>query len=182
MSLCGLLKVVWFFIKHVGRPATLLQGNQDNADESFSGGTNLPVQSHFIGMESVRQSLVECGIFDRSCRRHSVGVEKKVRLSNIMCTSRNGPRFVCQDSHFMRASISLILVFRHDLYIKGYGYSSLNTVRSAIYALYSIDKTDIGQNIGKHPLICRFLEDVFNEIPPTPKFQEVWPVQQVLLC
>ena len=32
-----------------------------------------------IGMQSVRQSLVECGIFDRSCRRHSrsVGVEKE---------------------------------------------------------------------------------------------------------
>ena len=38
----------------------------------------------------------------------------------------------------------------------------------AISALYSIDKTDVGQNIGKHPFICRFLKGVFNEIPPTP--------------
>lgn len=74
----------------------------------------------------------------------------------------------------------LILDFLHDLYTKPYRYSSLNTVRSAISALYSIDKTDVGQNIGKHPLICRFLNSVFNEIPPTPKFQEVWPVKQVL--
>lgn len=74
----------------------------------------------------------------------------------------------------------LILDFLHDLYTKPYRYSSLNTVRSAISALYSIDKTDVGQNIGKHPLICRFLNSVFNVIPPTPKFQEVWPVKQVL--
>ena len=83
-------------------------------------------------------------------------------------------------SHFMRASVSLILDFLHYLYTKGYGYSSLNTARSAISALYSTDKTDFGQNIGKHRLICRFLKGVFNEIPPTPKFQVVWPVEQVL--
>ena len=35
-------------------------------------------------------------------------------------------------SHFMRASVSLILDFLHDLYTNGYGYSSLNTARSAI--------------------------------------------------
>ena len=44
----------------------------------------------------------------------------------------------------------------------------------------SIDKTDVGQNTGKHLLICRFLKSVFNEISPTSKFQEVWPVKQVL--
>ena len=85
-----------------------------------------------------------------------------------------------RQSHFMRAPDSLILDFFHDLYTKGCGYSSLNTVRSAISALYSIDKTDVGQNIGKHPLICRFLMGVFNEIPPTPEFREVWPMEQVL--
>ena len=79
----------------------------------------------------------------------------------------------------MRAPVSSILDFLHDLYTKGYGYSSLNTARSAISALYSTDKTDIGQNIGKHPLICRFLKGVFNEIPPTPKCQEVLAVEQV---
>ena len=65
-----------------------------------------------------------------------------------------------------------------------FGFSSLfiplNTARSAISALYSINKTDFGQNIRKHPLIYPFLKGVFNEIPPTPKFQEVWPVEQIL--
>ena len=80
----------------------------------------------------------------------------------------------------MRAPVSLILDFLHDLYTKGYSYSSLNTARSAIPALFSTDKTDISQNIGKHPLICRFLKGVFNEIPPTPNFEEVWPKEHVL--
>ena len=70
-----------------------------------------------------------------------------------------------RQSHFMRAPVSLILGFVYDLYTKGYGYSSLNTARSAISALYNTNKTDVGQNIGKHPLICRFLKGVFNESP-----------------
>ena len=80
----------------------------------------------------------------------------------------------------MRTPVSLVLDFLHDLYDKGYSYSSLNTARSAISALCTADNTDVSQNIGKHPLICRFLKGVFNEIPPIPKFQEVWPVEQVL--
>ena len=80
----------------------------------------------------------------------------------------------------MRAPVSLVLDFLHDLYDKGYSYSSLNTARSAISALCTADNTDVRRNIGKHPLICRFLKGVFNEIPPIPKFQEVWPVEQVL--
>ena len=79
----------------------------------------------------------------------------------------------------MRAPVLLILDILNDLYTKGYSYSSLNTARSVISALYSTDKTD-GQNTGKHPLICRVLKGVFNEIPPPPKFQEVWPAEQVL--
>ena len=54
-------KLFWFFIKNVCRPVTLLQGNQDNADESFSGGTNLPAQGHFIGMQSVENPLSSAG-------------------------------------------------------------------------------------------------------------------------
>ncbi|XP_068714943.1 uncharacterized protein [Montipora foliosa] len=73
-----------------------------------------------------------------------------------------------------------VLDFLHDLYDKDYSHSSLNTARSAISALCTADNTDVSQNIGKHPLICRFLKGVFNEIPPIPKFQEVWPVEQVL--
>ena len=80
----------------------------------------------------------------------------------------------------MRAPVSLVLDFLHDLYDKGYSYSSLNTARSAISALCTADNTDVSQNIRKQPLICRFLKGVYNEIPPIPKFQEVWPVEQVL--
>ena len=60
--------------------------------------------------------------------------------------------FVTGQSHFMPTPVSLTLDFLHDLYPKGYSYSSLNTARSAISALYCADKTELGQNIGKQPL------------------------------
>ena len=80
-------KLFWFLIKHVGRPATFLQGNKDNVDESFSGGTNLPGQGRFIGMQNIRQSLVECEFFDTSCRRQSVLLEKEYSEA-IQCVPR----------------------------------------------------------------------------------------------
>ena len=131
-------------------------------------------------MQSVRQSLVDCGISTEvadvilSSWRKSTFKQYNVYNEkwSTFCLSRQ--------SHFIRGPVQLILDFLHDLYTKGYGYSSLNTARSAISALYTIDKTDVGQNIGKHQLIRRFMKGVFNEIPPTPKFQEVWRVEQVL--
>ena len=74
-----------------------------------------------------------------------------------------------------------MLEFLHHLYTSGYSYSSLNTARSALSCLcISTMVRGETQSIGSHPLICRYLKGVFNEIPPTPKFQEVWPVDQVL--
>ena len=129
------LNLFWFLIKHVGGPAALLQGNQENADESFSGGTNLPVHGHFIGVQSVRQSLAECGISTEvadvilSSWRKSTVKQYNVYLKKSSTFS------LSSKSHFMRAPISMLLDFLHDLYTKGYGYSSQNTAGSAISAL-----------------------------------------------
>ncbi|XP_068723943.1 uncharacterized protein [Montipora capricornis] len=165
---------------HVSGHATLFQSNQKNIDESFIGRTTTPPPGHPTGMQSVRQSLVEHGISPQvanvimSSWRSSIVKQYDVFLDkwSTFCLSRQ--------NSFMRAPVSLVLDFLHDLYDKGYSYSSLNTARSAISALCTADNTDVSQNIGKHPLICRFLKGVFNEIPPIPKFQEVWPVEQVL--
>ena len=173
-------KLFCFFVKHVSGHATLFQSNQKNIDESFIGRTTTPPPGHPTGMQSVRQSLVEHGISPQvanvimSSWRSSTVKQYDVFLDkwSTFCLSRQ--------NSFMRAPVSLVLDFLHDLYDKGYSYSSLNTARSAISALCTADNTDVSQNIGKHPLICRFLKGVFNEIPPIPKFQEVWPVEQVL--
>ena len=74
-----------------------------------------------------------------------------------------------------------MLEFLHHLYTQGYSYSSLNTARSALSALcLSSQAHSESDAIGKHPLVCRYIKGVFQEKPPTPKFSEIWPVDQVL--
>jgi hypothetical protein len=34
--------------------------------------------------------------------------------------------------------------------------------------------------IGRHPLICRYLKGVFNQVKPVTKYNNIWPVEKVL--
>ncbi|XP_050313121.1 uncharacterized protein LOC126748133 [Anthonomus grandis grandis] len=52
-------------------------------------------------------------------------------------------------------------------------YGSFNYHRSAISLISSID-------IGKNPLIKRFLKAVFRKRPPKPKYDSIWNPQEVL--
>ena len=58
----------------------------------------------------------------------------------------------------------------------GLGYSSINTIRSAISAVASID----GQPAGQHPLVRRFLKSVFQQRPALPRYNSTWDPNIVL--
>ena len=62
------------------------------------------------------------------------------------------------------------------LFKTGVGYSALNTARSA---LSTIIKNGFGQSIGKYPLICRFVKDVFEKRPSLPRYAYTWDVRLV---
>ena len=86
-----------------------------------------------------------------------------------------------RQTNSLSSSVPLVLEFLHHLYTQGYSYSSLNTARSALSALcLSSQAHSESDAIGKHPLVCRYIKGVFQEKPPTPKFSEIWPVDQVL--
>lgn len=55
-------------------------------------------------------------------------------------------------------------------------YSSLNTARSALSCIISIDNVPV----GKHPLVCRFLKGAFENKPPSNKHYAIWDVRTVL--
>ena len=55
-------------------------------------------------------------------------------------------------------------------------YSALNTARSALSCVISIDNVPVGQ----HPLVCRFLKGAFERKPPSRKYYAIWDVRQVL--
>ena len=55
-------------------------------------------------------------------------------------------------------------------------YSALNTARSALSCVISIDNVPVGQ----HPLVCRFVKGAFERKPPSRKYYAIWDVRQVL--
>ena len=55
-------------------------------------------------------------------------------------------------------------------------YASLNTARSALSCIFSLDTVPAGQ----HPLVARFLKGAFERKPPPSRPFEIWDAQTVL--
>ena len=77
----------------------------------------------------------------------------------------------------IRASTSLIIEFLTSLFAEGKEYSTVNTNRSMLSVTHPpIDEI----SVGKHPLVCRFMQGLYNSRPPKPRYTFVWSVEQVL--
>ena len=73
-------------------------------------------------------------------------------------------------------TLNQVLQFLWVLFSRGLSYSAINTARSALSAVVSIDNTPIGQ----HRLVSRFLKSVFEQRLALPKNVVVWDASQVL--
>ena len=61
-----------------------------------------------------------------------------------------------------------IITFLLGMYQDGYGYSTINTAKSAVSVLMSC----AGHwDIGGHVLVKRFMRSVFNNRPALPRYQ-----------
>ena len=62
--------------------------------------------------------------------------------------------------------VTYILEFLSELYDTGYGYSALNTARSALSSVVTL--SDWNSSLGEHPLIRRFLKGKISpdHLPP----------------
>ena len=63
------------------------------------------------------------------------------------------------------------------LYDEGIGYSALNTARSALSTVFTLQNN---QTFGTHPLVTRFMKGVFETRPSLPRYSETWDVNVVL--
>lgn len=61
------------------------------------------------------------------------------------------------------------------LYEEGKGFSTLNTARSALTAMFCGKS-----NVMDHPLIKRFMKGIFELRPPAPRYSKVWDASLVL--
>ena len=171
-----------FSIKHVGGSSSSLQGNQIELDAPLiPPGPSPQLSTGITSMQGIRKSLVSSGISaniaDVILSSWRQGTIKQYNLFlkkwTEFCLSRQ--------TNSLSSSVPLVLEFLHHLYTQGYSHSSLNTARSALSALcLSSQAHSESDAIGKHPLVCRYIKGAFQEKPPTPKFSEIWPVDQVL--
>ena len=75
------------------------------------------------------------------------------------------------------APLAEVLEFlSHFFRERGFSYRTINCYRSAISSFHA--PTD-GSNVGKHPLVSRFLKGIFNLRPPLPKYTFLWDVKTV---
>ena len=73
-------------------------------------------------------------------------------------------------------SINDVLTFLSNLHDEGKSFSTLNTARSALSALITVD----GQPVGQHPLVKRLLRGAFNIRPSLPRYRQFWDVKLLL--
>ena len=63
------------------------------------------------------------------------------------------------------------------LYNSGIGYSAINTARSALSTIISLENA---LKFGEHPLVIRYMKGIFEIRPALPKYSEIWDVTVVL--
>ena len=75
------------------------------------------------------------------------------------------------------ASVADLVQFLTTLYKEGKQYCIINSFRSLI----SVPHCHIeGMPIGKHPLVIRFMQGIFNSRPTMPRYSSVWDIEVVL--
>ena len=69
------------------------------------------------------------------------------------------------------------LQFLSGLFRQGLSYSTLNTARSALSTIVTIDG---GRSFGSNHIVTRFMKGVFESRRPKPKYDKIWDVSVVL--
>lgn len=62
-------------------------------------------------------------------------------------------------------------------YNQGLSYSTINTARSAISSIITMDS---GKHFGSHHLVIRFFKGIYELRKPQPKYSCIWDVSKVL--
>ena len=70
-----------------------------------------------------------------------------------------------------------VVDFLSELFEAGISYSGLNSARSALSVILTLDE---GMTCGDHPLLKRFMRGAFHLRPSTPRYSYTWEVDKVL--
>lgn len=146
--------------------------NSSNSSIRQESNTSTLSKTKVDGMHIIRKKLRERGISKQSQNiimnswRPATRKQYNIYLQRFLrFCERKG-----RDPQ--KKSVSLAIEFLTELYHNGYGYSAVNTARSALSAIHN--------GIGSDPMICRFMKGVFNLRPSRPRYTTVWDMSIVL--
>ncbi len=80
------------------------------------------------------------------------------------------------DRHTTLPCVNDILEFLTELFKKGLSYSALNSARSSLSAIITLD----GKPAGEHPFVVKFMKGAFKSRPAIPKNTVTWDPQIIL--
>lgn len=94
------------------------------------------------------------------------------------CALRKWTSFCSENKiDVFKVKIENVLKFLTILYKKCLGYSSINTIRSALSLILPNVE---GSPLGSHPLVVRFLKAIGKLKPPTRRYNTIWDAGKVL--
>lgn len=85
--------------------------------------------------------------------------------------------FCSEPSYTLHASVNEVLEFLMDLSQQGFGYSALNTAKSALFVLV---RTDRDNTVGANSVIVCFMKGVFELRTPLPWYEQTWNISVLL--
>lgn len=137
--------------------------------------------SYASGLVDFREKLSHRGISQQSTRfiTKSRRTDSKSQEGNYKSAGKKWTSWHDrQETDPFQCSLNHVLEYLRQLFNnKNLEYCIIGVHRSALsaYHTYVDDKP-----VGQHPLVCSLISEIFNLLPPQPKYMFVWDVQVVL--
>ena len=165
--------------EHVDRRTDPLTSAQEHLIIPKGGGTpNDPEQQPPLsGMASFREANKNAGLSEKASQLLIKGWRKGTRTAYDAAWNRWASWCNQREIDPVQATVADVTEFLTNLYEDGLQYSTINGYRSAISSIHPLME---GHSVGKHPIITKIMAGVFNERPPTPKYNHTWDVNTVL--
>eukprot|EP00111_Clytia_hemisphaerica_P012654 TCONS_00037227-protein len=152
-----------------------------HTSESHAKTTPVSLKPHptTCGVSSIREQLQKQGFSESAssimvqARRESTTCAYKTpwRKWVLWCGGKQVDPF--------EAPVNVVVEFLTELYHEGYEYRTINVYRSAISAYHHPVN---GIRVGQTKEVCLLLSGIDNLRPPTPKYNVIWEVEDVLNC
>lgn len=138
---------------------------ENSNDNSISKGLNLiSKQLNKRGIDGQNEEIILASWRKNTKKQYNSYLKK---FSNYCDKHKLDP---------FKADLKTVLDFLTSMFNEGLGYNSLNSARSALSTILTIDN----KPAGSHPVVVRYMKGILEMRPPVPRYCETWDVNLVL--